>query len=393
MAVVPSEKARPLSWCLPRIRRSPCGAESAASQRGGQGHRGVNGGDPRQRGAGRSCRARPLRPRVRRYGPHEGRTARRGHPRTACDEGHGQAQACGRSADRARACEGTHASNVCSSRFVHVTPVDKWPAASTMNDFARSRRRSGPTSTRRPMWLAWQTGSALEQRRRKSNELTAQHRHRRRSCPAPWATGSPFLRPRPGIRFASRPTGDHAMLDRDQLETFATVAEQQSFERAAALAQRDPRRRVAADQGAGGVAGDHPAAPRQAGHADARRRSAAAPCEGAAPARSVVAAGTSTSADHDGPVPLAIAVNADSLATWLPPLLRDSSRARRRARGRHRRPGPHLRPPAARRGRRLHRPTRLSPSSLRSENKARSNLDGTYRMAYIWAGASTTIWV
>ena len=31
----------------------------------------------------------------------------------------------------------------------------------------------------------------------------------------------------------------------------------------------------------------------------------------------------STAADHDGPVPLSIAVNADSLATWFPPLLRE----------------------------------------------------------------------
>ena len=42
-----------------------------------QGDRGVNGGDPRQRGAGRSCRARPLWPCVRRYGPRSRRTARR----------------------------------------------------------------------------------------------------------------------------------------------------------------------------------------------------------------------------------------------------------------------------------------------------------------------------
>ena len=34
MAVGPSEKARLSSWCLPRIRRSPCGTESAAFKRG-----------------------------------------------------------------------------------------------------------------------------------------------------------------------------------------------------------------------------------------------------------------------------------------------------------------------------------------------------------------------
>jgi hypothetical protein len=52
-----------------------------------QGDRGVNGGDPRQRGAGRSCPARPLWPCLRRYGPQSRRAARRatGHGRRTRD--------------------------------------------------------------------------------------------------------------------------------------------------------------------------------------------------------------------------------------------------------------------------------------------------------------------
>lgn len=51
------------------------------------GHRGVNGGDPRQRGAGRLRRERPLRPRARRYRPHDGRPMQAGRSTSAINMG------------------------------------------------------------------------------------------------------------------------------------------------------------------------------------------------------------------------------------------------------------------------------------------------------------------
>lgn len=60
------------------------------------GQRGINGGDPRQRGGDRLCRERPWRQRARRYGPHEGRTAEAGSLCPA-NEGLGRAKVTGRS--------------------------------------------------------------------------------------------------------------------------------------------------------------------------------------------------------------------------------------------------------------------------------------------------------
>ena len=70
----------------------------------------------------------PLPLRVRRYGPHVGRPARRGTGDYPANEGIGPAQANGRSADRhTRACGGTHA-NQLAFTICDVTLVDKTPA-------------------------------------------------------------------------------------------------------------------------------------------------------------------------------------------------------------------------------------------------------------------------
>jgi len=113
------------------------------------------------------------------------------------------------------------------------------------------------------------------------------------------------------------------MLDRDQLETFATVAEQQSFERAAALLNVTrgavSQRIKALEESLATILllRDKPVMPTHAGEALLRHVKALRLLE-ASSLREL-----STAADHDGPVPLSIAVNADSLATWFPPLLRE----------------------------------------------------------------------
>lgn len=75
-----SRRRSGVSWFLPRIRRSPCETDSAATMHGSQGRRGMDGRGPRLRSAtqrareaGRLCRERPLRSGVRRYGSHQRR--------------------------------------------------------------------------------------------------------------------------------------------------------------------------------------------------------------------------------------------------------------------------------------------------------------------------------
>ncbi|HRH85413.1 MAG TPA: HTH-type transcriptional regulator ArgP [Rubrivivax sp.] len=113
------------------------------------------------------------------------------------------------------------------------------------------------------------------------------------------------------------------MLDREQLETFATVAEQQSFERAAAVLHVTrgavSQRIKALEESLATILllRDKPVTPTPAGESLLRHVKALRLLE-ASSLRELSAA-----ADHDGPVPLSIAVNADSLATWFPPLLRE----------------------------------------------------------------------
>jgi LysR family transcriptional regulator, chromosome initiation inhibitor len=113
------------------------------------------------------------------------------------------------------------------------------------------------------------------------------------------------------------------MLDRDQLETFATVAEQQSFDRAAALLNVTrgavSQRVKALEESLSTILllRDKPVVPTPDGVAMLRHVKALRLLE-ASSLREL-----STTTDRDGPVPLAIAVNADSLATWLPLLLRE----------------------------------------------------------------------
>lgn len=112
------------------------------------------------------------------------------------------------------------------------------------------------------------------------------------------------------------------MLDRDQLETFATVAEQQSFERAAMklnVTRGAVSQRVKALEGSLStilLLRDKPVTPTPAGEVLLRHVKALRLLE-ASSLREL------SSTDNDGPVPLSIAVNADSLATWFPPLLRE----------------------------------------------------------------------
>lgn len=113
------------------------------------------------------------------------------------------------------------------------------------------------------------------------------------------------------------------MLDREQLETFATVAEQQSFERAAAVLHVTrgavSQRIKALEESLATILllRDKPVTPTPAGESLLRHVKALRLLE-ASSLREL-----SSAADHDGPVPLSIAVNADSLATWFPPLLRE----------------------------------------------------------------------
>jgi LysR family transcriptional regulator (chromosome initiation inhibitor) len=108
------------------------------------------------------------------------------------------------------------------------------------------------------------------------------------------------------------------MLDRDQLETFATVAEVQSFERAAALLNITrgavSQRIKALEESLTTVLliREKPVAPTAAGEILLRHVKALRLLEGATLNELKPQAGPHL------PVPLAIAVNADSLATWFP---------------------------------------------------------------------------
>lgn len=113
------------------------------------------------------------------------------------------------------------------------------------------------------------------------------------------------------------------MLDRDQLETFATVIEQQSFERAATVLSITrgavSQRIKALEESLSTVllVRERPISPTQAGEIVLRYVKALRVLEG-----SVLQALAPTPKPH-APVPLAIAVNADSLATWFPEVLRE----------------------------------------------------------------------
>ena len=111
------------------------------------------------------------------------------------------------------------------------------------------------------------------------------------------------------------------MLDRDQLETFATVAEEQSFDRAASrlnITRGAVSQRIKAlEESLSTVllVREKPVAPTPAGEVLLRHVKAIRMLEGAA-----LQELTPTPKPH-APVPLAIAVNAESLATWIPRVL------------------------------------------------------------------------
>jgi len=113
------------------------------------------------------------------------------------------------------------------------------------------------------------------------------------------------------------------MLDRDQLETFATVAEEHSFERAAsvlnitrgAVSQRI--RSLEESLATILLMRDKPIVPTPAGEVMLRHVKALRLLEGSAMQELLPPGGTRV------PVTLAIAVNADSLATWFPAVLQD----------------------------------------------------------------------
>lgn len=111
------------------------------------------------------------------------------------------------------------------------------------------------------------------------------------------------------------------MLDRDQLETFATVAEEQSFERAATILNITrgavSQRVKALEESLATVllVREKPIAPTRAGEKLLRHVKALRLLEGAAMQELMPTPGPYA------PVPLAIAVNADSLATWFPQVL------------------------------------------------------------------------
>ena len=92
---------------LPRIRRSPCETDSAATAHGCQGQRGINGRGPRLRSAAkqtweavRLCRERPMQSGARRYGSHQRRPTNDGAEMSVRRRGPGRAQA--RAAHRTR---------------------------------------------------------------------------------------------------------------------------------------------------------------------------------------------------------------------------------------------------------------------------------------------------
>jgi LysR family transcriptional regulator, chromosome initiation inhibitor len=113
------------------------------------------------------------------------------------------------------------------------------------------------------------------------------------------------------------------MMDRDHLETFATVAEEQSFERAAGVLNITrgavSQRIKALEESLANVllVREKPIVPTPAGEVLLRHVKALRMLEGAALQELMP-----TGKPH-APVPLAIAVNADSLATWFPEVLRE----------------------------------------------------------------------
>ena len=119
------------------------------------------------------------------------------------------------------------------------------------------------------------------------------------------------------------------MLDRDQLETFATVAEEQSFERAASILNITrgavSQRIKALEESVANVllVRERPIGPTAAGEVLLRHVKAMRMLEGAALQE------LAPTPHHHAPVPLAIAVNADSLATWFPDVLRELLLVRR----------------------------------------------------------------
>ena len=115
------------------------------------------------------------------------------------------------------------------------------------------------------------------------------------------------------------------MLDRELLETFATVAEQQSFERAAAVlhvtrgAVSQRIRSLEESLATVLLLRDKPVTPTAAGEVLLRHVKYLRLLE----ASSLRELPNTATGDRPVPVPLAVAVNADSLATWLPSLLRE----------------------------------------------------------------------
>ncbi len=113
------------------------------------------------------------------------------------------------------------------------------------------------------------------------------------------------------------------MLDRDQLETFATVIEQQSFDRAAtvlSVTRGAVSQRIKALEESLStvlVKRERPVAATHAGEVLLRHVKALRILEGSALQELM------PTAKPHSPVSLAIAVNADSLATWFPDVLRE----------------------------------------------------------------------
>lgn len=113
-----------------------------------------------------------------------------------------------------------------------------------------------------------------------------------------------------------------SMFDRDQLETFATVAEEQSFERAAALLNVSrgavSQRIRALEESLATVllVRDKPVSPTSAGIVLLRHVKALRMLEGSVLRELAPEPGPAA------PVPLSLAVNADSLATWFQNVLR-----------------------------------------------------------------------
>lgn len=113
------------------------------------------------------------------------------------------------------------------------------------------------------------------------------------------------------------------MLDREHLETFATVVEQQSFERAAqvlsitrgAVSQRIRALEESLSQIL--LVRDRPVVPTSAGETLLRHVNSVRILEGSVLKELIPSAGSHS------PIPLAIAVNADSLATWFPDVLEE----------------------------------------------------------------------